>query len=381
MKKMKILTACFLIAFLAAGAGYAYFFGLGERELSVREQSYGHLTGEDAASALEELAEALGSAKASGYGARELGGIVSVSGRASAALGHLGQAEIGEIGPLSLVRGCEEAAMSALSGADRSMELEIFSRTLGQILSLDINPLNEFFGDSRISGILSSPELTGALNALGICDGSLSEGDFSTLVGMDTSRREALRLAEKYLGKNFGIKTSENELAYTLYAANISATVSKKGGFLMQLMFDLPEQSPVLSEEEAMAVMLKFLSRSVSEAELLRCRSIELDGLYRGEFYPVRDGILCLDEQISVGVSPGSGRVCLFDGMKYYRSRGSEASLPSKAADASEIGRAWGGEAMPCKVRLSNGTSTVCYMVEGTFVDPVSGGMLDNIRN
>ena len=150
----------------------------------------------------------------------------------------------------------------------------------------------------------------------------------------------------------------------------------------MQLMFDLPVQEVTLSEGEAISTMTKFLSEVVAEYDILALQNLSLDGIYRGNFCPERNGILCLDERISVGVSASSGRVCLFDAGEYYRSRGGDVRLPSDAMTSQAISEMWGGEsAVLCKVRLGLGVEKLCFRVGDLFVDSVTGKPIDSVKS
>lgn len=380
MRRKKILTACFLAAFAAIGAGYAFSLGLAEMRFDSTLRSYGTLTGEEAVDAIEELSGAFDEAELRGYGSRELGQIISASSRAAAAVGYLRQGEMRDSGVYAFLKACEKAALDRLAGESDTDHLDRLSVFAGRISELQADFSASDASWESLWNIFFCPEFETLMHELGMADFA-SESDFRWVNGPDTAENEAKRIAEKYLGKNYALKVSESELAYTVYASNIFAVISKKGGYLMQLMFDLPEQEVILSEDEARAVMLKFLGETVSDADILECESLRLDGIYRGEFYPVRNGVLCLDEGISVGVSAGSGRACLLDAGNYYRSRGGGVTLPEGAMTADDAARMWESEAAtPCKVRRGGGVETVCYRVGDLFVDSVSGKRLDDVQ-
>ena len=381
MKKTKIIVACFLAVLTVVGAGYAYSLKLSEERSEMRIKAYRTLTGEDAADAIESLARVLEAGRRWGYSSRELGQIISDSSRAASAVSYLGQERMRHGGLYSFFRACEKAAFECLAGQGEVEilgELAVFAK---KIKDADADLSDEESVKQQLTELFASPVFETLMQRLGMADFA-SDSDFHTLIGQEISEREAKKTAEKHLGKNYAFKVSESPLAYTVYASNISATVSKRGGYLMQLMFDLPEQEITITEDDALKKMEKFLSNVVPEYDMLSCREVRFDGLYRGDFCPVRNGILCLDEKISVCVSASSGRVCLFDAGEYYRSRGSEVRLPSNSMTAQDLREMWAEEAVvPCKVRTGDGVETVCFQVGDFFVDCVTGNRLDNIKN
>lgn len=380
MRKTKILIACFMTVLTVVGAGYAYLLRRSEAEIEVRTQRYRAITGEDAASAIEELDKVFGECRRWGYSSRSLGQIISASSRAASAVGYLERGLMRESGLYSFLGACEKAAFESLAGQGDAQTLDELA-----IFAHRIKEAGTDFKDSQsielaLEGIMTDPEFEALMLSLGMA-GFAADSDFHSVIGQDVSEKEAKRTAEKYLGKNYAFKVSESPLAYTVYASNISATVSKRGGYLMQLMFDLPEQEARLSEEEALAAMMKFMSDAVSEYDILALQDLSLDGIYRGIFCPERNGVLCLDERISVGVSASSGRVCLFDAGAYYRSRGGDVRAPSNAMTAQAISEMWGGEsASLCKVRLGSGVEALCFRVGDLFVDSISGKPIEGVK-
>ncbi len=381
MKKTRIIVACFLTALTVVGAGFAYSLRLSEDRSEKRAQTYRTLTGEDAASAVESLVQIFEEGQRWGYSSRELARIISASSRAASAVSYLERGQMRHGGLYSFFGACEKAAFDCLAGQGDYRVLDglaVFARRIKDA-GADFSDAQSV--ESALEEIFASPEFETLMHGLGMSDFA-SDSDFHSVIGQEIGEREAKKIAEKYLGKNYAFKVSESPLAYTVYASNISATVSRRGGYLMQLMFDLPEQEADLSREAASAVMVKFLSDTVAEHDTLVSQEIFLDGIYRGDFCPMRSGILCLDERISVGVSASSGRVCLFDAGEYYRSRGGEPRLPSDAMTAGEVSEMWGGEpAEPCKVRLSAGVETVCFRVGDLFVDCVTGKRIDGVKS
>ena len=380
MKKTKIIVACFLAVLTVVGAGYAYSLELSESKLHNSEKAYRTLTGEDAADAMDSLIVLFDAGQRWGFSSRELGQIISVSSRAASAVSYLGHGQMRYSGLYSLFGACEKAAFECLAGQGAVGildELAVFVRK--------IKEMEADFSSDRLSEplaeLFASPEFETLMLRMGVSDFA-ADSDFHSMIGQETSKREAKKTAEKYLGRNYALKVSESSLAYTVYASNISATVSKHGGYLMQLMFDLPRQEITITEDEALKKMEKFLSDVLPEYDLLSCQGITFDGLYRGVFCPVRNGILCLDEEISVGVSASSGRICLFDAGEYYRSRGGEVRLPKDFLTAQAISEMWEGESVvPCKVRIGYGVETLCFRVGNFYADGVTGRRLDNIKN
>ena len=380
MKKTKILVACFLTALTVVGAGYAYLLMLSEDRSEYSARVYSSLTGEDAVQALETLDEIFGEGESYGYSSRELARIISVSSRAASAVGYLEHGQMRYSGLYAFFGACERAAFDCLVGQGETQALDGLAGFSHKIRAVSAEHSNVPELEKALEDIFASPEFETLMHNLGESDFA-ADSDFHSIVGQDIGEREAKKTAQKYLGKNYAFKVSESELAYTVYASNISATVAKHGGYLMQLMFDLPEQEATLTAEQASAVMTNFLSETVAEADLLVPQELTLDGIYRQEFCPKRNGILCLDERITVGVTASSGRVCLFDAGEYYRSRGADVKLPDGAMTAQDVAEAWGAEsAIPCKVRLGGGVESVCYQVGELFVDAVSGKRIDGIK-
>ncbi len=377
MKRKRIVTFAFIAAFAVVIAGYAYSLSLSEKRIDQAGRTYRYLTEEDSASAIEALNEAFARAKETGYGNSELGQIISASSRGATAVGFLRQGRTGESGVYAFFRGCESSALECLSAGTGAEKLDRLSVFAAKIAEAGKEPQHDEGAEERINDILRSPEFETLMHELGMA-GFASDSDFQSVGGELTDALNAKKTAEKYLGKNYALRVSESPLAYTVYGSNISAVVSKKGGYLMQLMFDLPEQTPILTEDEAMGTALKFLSENISDADKLVCESFGLDGIYFGEYFPLRDGILCLDEGISVGISAGSGRVCMFDAGDYYRSRSGDVSMPEGCLTAKELGEMWGTENVtPCKIRIAGGVERICYRVENFFADAFDGRRID----
>lgn len=381
MRKTKILIACFIAVLTVIGAGYAYSLKLSEARSEARAKVYRMLTGEDAASAIETLDEVFSEGQRWGYSSRELGQIISSSSRAASAVGYLGHGQMRYSGLYAFFGACEKAAFDCLAGQGDTQILDSLAHFSHKIKEAGADFADVQAVERALEEILTSPEFETLMYSLGMGDFA-SDSDFHSVIGQEIGERDAKRTAEKYLGKNYSFKVSESKLAYTVYASNISATLSKRGGYLMQLMFDLPEQEATLTEQQALDTMTKFLSETVAEYDLLVPMGLSLDGIYRMDFCPERNGILCLDERITVGITASSGRVCLFDAGEYYRSRGSDVRLPSDSMTAQAVSELWGEEeAVPCKVRLSAGIETVCYRVGELFVDAVTGKRIDGAKN
>ena len=379
MKKTKILVACFLTVLTVVGAGYAYSLKLSESKFKRSARVYRTLTGEDAARAIDTLDGIFEDGQRYGYSSRELAQIIAASSRASSAVGYLGHGEMRESGLYAFLSACERAAFDCLAGqGDMQIldELAIFSHKIKEA-GADFASAQE--SEESLEALFADPEFEALMYSLGTADFA-AESDFHSLVSREIGKRDAKKIAEKYLGKNYGFKVSESDLAYTVYASNISVTVAKHGGDLMQLMFDLPEQEVVLTAEQAMAVATNFLTETVAEHDLLVQQGVTFDGIYRMIFCPNRSGILCLDEEITVGVTGSSGRVCLFDAGDYYRSRGGDIKLPEGAMSAQSVAEIWHAEAVPCKVRLSVGVEAICFRVSDFFVDAMSGKRIDGVK-
>ena len=380
MKKTKILVACFLTVLTVVGAGYAYSLKLSENRFERSARVYRTLTGEDAAQAVDVLDGTFADGQRWGYTSRELARIISASSRAASAVGYLEHGQMKESGLYAFFGACERAAFDCLAGQGDTQILDRLAGFSHKIKAAGADLADAQAVEAELGALFADPEFEALMHSLGMADFA-ADSDFRTVIGQEIGEREAKKTAEKYLGKNYAFKISESELAYTVYASNISATVAKRGGYLMQLMFDLPGQDASLTEEQVSGAMSRFLSQAVAEYDLLVPQGMTLDGIYRQEFCPERNGILCLDESITVGVTASSGRVCLFDAGEYYRSRGAEVKLPGGALTAQEVSEMWAGEgACPCKVRLGAGVETVCYRVADFFVDAVTGKRLDGIK-
>ncbi len=379
MKKTKILVACFLTVLTVVGAGYAYSLKLSESKFKRSARVYRTLTGEDASRAIDTLDGIFEDGQRYGYSSRELAQIIAASSRASLAVGYLGHGEMRESGLYAFLGACERAAFDCLAGqGDMQIldELAIFSHKIKEA-GADFASAQE--SEESLEALFADPEFEALMYSLGTADFA-AESDFHSLVSREIGKRDAKKIAEKYLGKNYGFKVSESDLAYTVYASNISVTVAKHGGDLMQLMFDLPEQEAVLTAEQAMAVATNFLTETVAEHDLLVQQGMTFDGIYRMIFCPNRSGILCLDEEITVGVTGSSGRVCLFDAGDYYRSRGGDIKLPEGAMSAQSVAEIWHAEAVPCKVRISAGVEAICFRVSDFFVDAMSGKRIYGVK-
>lgn len=403
-KGLNIKAACFLAAFAVMGAGFLFREYLRDRSDSLRRDAYEHLTVSESAKALEDLSASL-SYLTEGGGSKNalLSEIRLNSSLALSALAHIsfegsGSGElfsylsaVSEISRLALELGISEEAEGVFFG-ENAPSLSLFSLIGHYAERINTEALPHLGTDnaefeSSLTEIFSDTVLETVLYEGGF--GSLAAGNgFSSIGGGLIDEKSAMSLAKKHLAKNAYLtaRLSEGEIpVYHVGGKNISALITAKSGFLMQLLFDIPEGEERIDENEAKAKAEIFLGETGLGGIKKELASAEhTSGLYIFEYAPIQNGVLCLDERILVGVSHGSGRICLFDAVDYYRYHKKALKLPQGLIPSEKISEKFAASLPPilCKIERRQGIESLCYRVEGEngrfFVSAISGARIED---
>lgn len=399
-KGIKTKAACFLAALAVMAAGFLLKEHLRDRSDRLRQEAYEHLTVAESAECMEKLSAALSELAERGGGNGLLSEIRLNSALAISALGHIsldgGAGElfsylstVSEVSRLALELGLSEMGETSI---EKAPSLALFSLLghyaerinnealpqLGTDNSEFENALNNIFSDTALETILYESGF-----------GELAAGNaFQSIGGGMIDERTALRTAREHLGKNAYLKInlSKGEIPiYHVGGKNVSAVISAKSGFVMQFMFDLPEGEMRISESAAKENADSFLGNmdlNITETELVSTEN--KSGLYIFEYAPVQNDILCLDERILVGVSQGSGRICLFDAVDHYRYYTKGLKAPQDIISSDSIMEKYGLSEPPrlCKLERREGIESLCYRIDGEnnrfFISALSGARIED---
>ncbi|MBQ8208753.1 MAG: germination protein YpeB [Clostridia bacterium] len=402
--KIGIRTACFLAAFSAAGAGFLLREELIKKAYAERESAYEQLTVSDSAENLERLSfslselEKLPSEKRSAC----LSDIRLSAELALSALGHMNFESAGAedlfsylsgvsvIAQTALELGISDEAPSAREGdftAESAPSALLFSVLKGyaeNIVSAALPhlPHNRAEFENKLTDIFSDTSLETTLFENGFGDLAPLSG-FGTIGGGMINASEAIGIARKHLGKKAYLTSefSEGEIpVYHLGGKNISAVVSAKSGILMQFLFDLPESEEKIARDTAKEKADEFLSEIGFNSSNMALFSEEhSEGVYIFQYAPLQNKVLCLDERILVGVSHGSGRICLYDAINYYRYHSKKLTVPAEMISIENIMAKYGLSESPtlCKIERSQGIESLCYRIkigeEEIYLSALSG--------
>ncbi|MEE0969421.1 MAG: germination protein YpeB [Clostridia bacterium] len=403
-KKLYIRYACFLTAFAAVGAGFAYRAN-NAKELGIkREKSYQEMMIYDSAENLQGLSDSfegllsapknerniylsdirmyaelsknsLGYMDIKGKGAEELFRFLTGASILSENAIELGFAE--EAAAFSEFSKEAPVQIDAFDGLSR-YAIEVSNEAI-PLLSVNTNLFEE-----KVADIFSD---TGSETILYESGYGVSSPKtlFSFVSGGKIKEREAMEAAKKYLGKRAYLKAElsvKHPSAYHIRGENISAVISENSGYLMQLLFDIPSGEKRIDEDTAKEIADKFLKDIGFVSEKTEIVNKEQrEGLYIFEYIPIADeNILCLNEKILVGVSHGSGRICLFDAVNYYKYHTKSLTLPEGMLSPSEAAEMHGLDAAGvrlCKIERTEGVESLCYrfVKDGThfYISALSG--------
>ncbi len=397
--KTIIKTACFLTAFAVIGAGFAYKYRLLEIKYREREKVYDTLTLTDCSENLERLSDSLSSYIESEANDRYkyLSDIRLYAERAKISLGYLKLEGNSSEELFSFLNAASAVSEKSLKnavvtvhgeevGISSEWEFEHLSSCAKRIASEALPFLNTSLKSfsKEIEKIFSSTLTDTILYENGHIDLAASN-DFSTLSKGTTDEEEALKTAKKHLGAKAYLKLRATETEPRLYhieGENISAVVSCGGGFLIQFLFDLPEKDITVTESEAKIKSDTFLRELGFYPENTEAYPPKLNGsMYVFTYAPYGDGnILCLNEKLTVGVSGGSGRICLFDASDYYRYHKRTIDVAETLLTASEAASFHGfspEQAVLCKINLETKAESLAYRFKtqngDRFVNAFSG--------
>ena len=328
-KKIIFITACYLAAFAVIGAGFAYCVHLSEKRYEKLKISHGYSTLSDAAAHLEALASDLSFLAAGSDGERKsrLADIRTDAELAASDFGRISfETDAGGY-LLSFLSVCSEAAHRELNSDNAAVNPELVSALaehafkIESVLPSSTDGIPRF--EAKINDIFGRSELDVLLSEQGYGASGVSNG-FRTLAGGEITADDACRIARNVLGRNARLYAEEADAAVPIYSVggkNISALISKKGGFLLQFLFDLDTGEKRITETEAQEIAEQFLSEKVlSSGGFAMFSSTYADGVYAYGFHSANDdGSENEREIIRIGVSHGSGRIVLFDALEYYR--------------------------------------------------------------
>ncbi len=405
---INIKTACFLFAFAAVGAGFAFKAHLLERSLAETRRSYDNLTLSECAESLELLRESLSELleKSNGDLSSALSDVRLAAELAKNSAGYIGFSNAGGEELFSFL-----TCVSLLS--ENALKLGIRNEATTEpesIFSTDIPPSISHFQilytyasdmindalphlvedqeefEERLSAIFSDTLLETILYESGYGTNAPSSG-FGTIGGDMIKEKDAKALARKHLGKNAYIDVCLTGSAFPCYnvsGRNISAVISAKSGILLQFLFDKQEDEINFDSESARGLSDKFMSETGFSPPDMECDYLGISsGLHIFRYTPItKNKILCLSESIKVGVSGGSGRICLYDATDYYKYRVKSQSIPQNILSYEDITAKYPSSSpVLCKVERTEGIESLCYRIEADgkelFISAVSGMRVD----
>lgn len=404
--KNHMRIACFLTAFAAVGAGFAFRSYILASQLGDERESARRILLSDCAVSLEKLSESLIRLESAPQEKQPsvLSDIKLYSSLAGISLGSIELEGAGSTELFSMLRSVElltdNALQMGISAEEGSVTgeraftdekappmalfitLSSYSRNIvDNALPYIADDQNKF--EEKLAEVFSDVSLETILYESGY--GALvPKVGFKTVGVGDIGESEAISIARKYLGKKAYLKAtlSGGELpSYQLTGKNISALVSAGSGVLLQFLFDTPEGDTLINEDAAKEKASLFLEKlGFSTASLSVSEPYLSSGLYILEYTPVsKSGVLCLNEKIKVGVSSGSGRICLFDAVDYYRYHTKVLILPDSILSADEISSKYSLPSPPtlCKIERADGIESLCYRFTlpntEIFVNALSG--------
>lgn len=390
------IISCFAVAFAVASAGFALQKQLLTRAEKEKEAALAHLTVTDCAEYIEKLCGASGALASLGVVAdgrsAALAEISLYSSLAANSLGHIGDyAGKGREALLSFLSGYAELAKKAAAekqaeGADRALSdiltLASYAETLSKSDAFALFSESREDFDKKLYQIFGGTELETLFYENDIK--TMPKRGFETIRTGIASEKDVLSAARKYLGKNARLEVTSAGAdipVYTLCGRNTYAAVSRDGEKILSLMLDTDKGRKRIDEEEALGRARSFLESEKIGVENAEMTSRYEDGVYLFRFTPMSDGTVCLDETITVGITHGSGRICIFDAVGYYRyhASSSDALQNNVRVTAEEAAVLGGGEsALLCKISPMTGVETLCYRViraggEPIFINAMSG--------
>ncbi len=361
-RNIKIKIACFFMAFIVMGAGFIFR----EYRLSKthREQiaAYDSRLSADSAKNLEELYFAL---RDYDKGLSSVSDIRLYSELAIMALGHMGIDGQGAESLFSFL-----SAATEISKAEKTPDkklISVFKNYAKSILDRAVPKLiksKEAFCD-KLTHIFSDPTLESALHNAGFSH-LAEKRTFQTLGKGMLTEKEAIKIARDHLGKNAFLQANVTEgriNAYCISGKNTSALISS-GGSILQLLFDTPEGEFSINKADAAEIAASFLGDlGFNPEKMMPENTKDKNGLYVFEYLPIQNGVVCESEQILVGISKKSGRVCLFDAIEYYKYHERNLYIPEEHVSTEEIMLTTGTEIEPqiYKIELAEGIECLCY--------------------
>ncbi len=366
-KTIIIKIACFLLAFAAVVAGFLFREFMIDKAVRDRADALDKMTLSEFAENIEKMTFFLSSEMTAENSASLCAEIMLTS---SLARSSLGFSELDCPALFSFLKSASEVSEGFISG---DIDKEIFQlfhiyseRIRDDALPYLLDDKRQF--ESAISEIFSDTSLETLLYEKGYSNLAQVSG-FEVLGSgrITIDEKEAIKIAKKYLGKNAYLSADLSEGEHPFFhvvGKNISALISAGNGALIQLLFDLPEGSIGINEDEAEEISKKFLlDAGVTEETFVKLSAENNGGLYIFEYAPIRKGVLCLSEKILLGVSEQSGRISLFDAVDFYRYKTKNVILPDGMLTSEEIINRFSLTDAPelCKKERKKGIESICY--------------------
>ena len=380
-KNIKIKIACFFMSFIVMGAGFIFREYVSSKTHKEQLEAYDSRLSADSSKNLEELYFALrdyDNDLSPAYNIRLYSELSTMS------LGHLGINGSGAESLFSFLSAITEITKSETEPNKKL--ISVFKNYSKSILDRAVPKLAKSKDAfcRKLTDIFSDPTLESALYNEGFS--YLAEKKtFQTLGHGMLTEKEALKKAREHLGKNAYLQANAIEgqiKGYCISGKNTSALISS-GGSILQLLFDTPEGEASLTEAEAAEQAARFLNDlGFNPEKMTNEGSSNKNGLYVFEYLPIQNGVICESERILVGISKESGRVCLFDGVDYYKNHERNLKLPEEHVTKEEIMTAHNMETEPqiYKIELADGIECLCYraLIYGNevFFDFSTGEMI-----
>lgn len=389
------IISCFTAAFAAVAAGFGLKGQIYARTESEKDETLARLAAADCAEYVEKLcfvSELLTSTDKSQKG-YVLSEISLHSSLASNTLGHIeSYTGIGKESLLSFLSGLSELAKKASvseNSEDTSADIQFLISYAKKLSESDIFMLfsesrEEF--DKKLYKIFGGTELETLFCENGIK--TSPKRGFESIRAGKASEKDILAVAGKHLGVKAHLEISPAGAdipVYTLCGRNTYAAVSHNGEKILSLLLDTDKGKKRIDESEAFERARSFL-----ESEKINTNDAETEGKYESGVYlfrftPISNGIVCLNETITVGITHGSGRICIFDAVGYYRyhSPMSDTMQVNAKITAEEAMTICGGEnAVLCKISPKTGTEMLCYRIiraensHPIFINAMSGRII-----
>ena len=168
---------------------------------------------------------------------------------------------------------------------------------------------------------------------------------------------------------------------YCFTAENVSLTISQIGGRLISLICDRKSSADTLINADAALAAAEQAMRDYAPVEM---ESVEMredeDGFYF-TFAPRQGELLCLSEQITVGIDARTGKMSVWDADRFYRYHAELRTLPEHILTVDEVMARFdfgsAETAILCTAVRNDGRELFCYRIgegeEMLYLNAVTG--------